>query len=285
MTCLRTMFRTYTSAEADVVDWRDLTILLRDQHTICFWPDDCEVHVPYRPIIRRRVLLSHGHVFVEDYKWAGRTVLRRSSAQGNSIQATASQLSMKTSSILFGAIAMASSVFAAPVVERATCTNPSLRKSWNDATTSERSSYIKAVLCLATKPSKLGHNTTLYDDFTYVHATKTPDIHNVGSFLPWHRYFIQLYENELRACNYTGYAMYWDWETAANTLTDVTTDLIFNPTTGFGGNGKVTAQAREQCVQNGPFVNLRPAWVWSTFIILLALFLTTFEIVSNSMGT
>ena len=27
-----------------------------------------------------------------------------------------------------------------------------------------------AVLCLATKPSKVGLNTTLYDDFTWVHA-------------------------------------------------------------------------------------------------------------------
>jgi len=55
---------------------------------------------------------------------------------------------------------------------RQSCSSPKLRKSWAKATNAEKQSYINAVLCLATKPSRLKVAThkTLYDDFGYVHA-------------------------------------------------------------------------------------------------------------------
>jgi tyrosinase len=53
---------------------------------------------------------------------------------------------------------------------RQTCSSPKVRKEWSKATQAEQSSYIKAALCLATKPSKIGLKTTLYDDFGYIHA-------------------------------------------------------------------------------------------------------------------
>lgn len=37
-------------------------------------------------------------------------------------------------------------------------------------------------------------------------------IHRTGYFLPWHRIFIQTFEDELRSkCGYTGVHPYWDW--------------------------------------------------------------------------
>lgn len=56
-------------------------------------------------------------------------------------------------------------------LEPRACTAPKLRKEWRKATAAERSSYIGAVLCLTTKPSKLGQPHRLYDDFVWVHAT------------------------------------------------------------------------------------------------------------------
>jgi len=50
------------------------------------------------------------------------------------------------------------------------CTSPKLRKEWSKATRAEQQSYIDAALCLATKPSRLGLNTTLYDDFGWIHG-------------------------------------------------------------------------------------------------------------------
>jgi len=53
---------------------------------------------------------------------------------------------------------------------RQQCTSPKLRKEWSKATRAEQQSYIDAALCLATKPSRLGLNTTLYDDFGWIHG-------------------------------------------------------------------------------------------------------------------
>ncbi|KAL4889718.1 hypothetical protein BDV59DRAFT_195521 [Aspergillus ambiguus] len=64
-----------------------------------------------------------------------------------------------------------------------------------------------------------------YDDFTAVHINYTLGTHNSGTFLPWHRHFIWLWENALREeCGFTGTLPYWDWskwpELAASPLFD-----------------------------------------------------------------
>jgi len=82
------------------------------------------------------------------------------------------KLTMKASS-LFSFIGVSLQAVAAlpQAVPRATtCTSPKLRKEWSQATRAEQDSYIQAALCLATKPSRLGLQTTLYDDFGWVHA-------------------------------------------------------------------------------------------------------------------
>jgi tyrosinase len=151
-------------------------------------------------------------------------------------------------SFLTAAITFASTItgiLAAPAelqLTRRACSKPILRKNWNSATASEKYKCINAVQCLATKPSVLGTNATLYDDFTYVNpyddytcanpgtlvlfmvawtrevcwpisfcadlANGDNKVHGVASFLPWHRFFISVYEDQLRNCGYAGYLMY-----------------------------------------------------------------------------
>jgi len=37
-------------------------------------------------------------------------------------------------------------------------------------------------------------------------------IHGTGFFLPWHRIYVQAFEDALRSkCGYTGVQPYWDW--------------------------------------------------------------------------
>ena len=37
-------------------------------------------------------------------------------------------------------------------------------------------------------------------------------IHSTGFFLPWHRLFVQTFEDELKSkCGYDGVQPYWDW--------------------------------------------------------------------------
>jgi tyrosinase len=62
------------------------------------------------------------------------------------------------------------SALAAPAAtSTATCTDPTVRSEWSSVSQDVRDAYIAAVNCLATKPSRIGLNTTLYDDFPWVH--------------------------------------------------------------------------------------------------------------------
>lgn len=80
-----------------------------------------------------------------------------------------------------------------------------------------------------------------------------PTVHNVAAFLPWHRYFLTLYEQSLQQCGYTGNILYWDWVAAADTKKP-SKSAVFDPTTGFGGNGNVSSTDwANKCVLDGPF--------------------------------
>lgn len=52
------------------------------------------------------------------------------------------------------------------------CQNPTVRQEWRSLSTQEKDAYLDAVSCLKTKPSRLGLNHTLYDDFPWVHIHK-----------------------------------------------------------------------------------------------------------------
>jgi tyrosinase len=64
---------------------------------------------------------------------------------------------------------------AAPAPTQQKCTNPQKRPEWRELSEAGQQSYIDAVLCLKTKPSRLGLDTTLYDDFPYVHFNLSLD--------------------------------------------------------------------------------------------------------------
>lgn len=87
-----------------------------------------------------------------------------------------------------------------------TGTEVALRREWRELSITERRAYVEAVTCLTTKPSRLHLNTSLFDDFTYVHINLVYRIHQVAATLPWHRYFISIYEAALREeCGLAGY--------------------------------------------------------------------------------
>lgn len=49
------------------------------------------------------------------------------------------------------------------------CQHAPTRREWRALTVAEQHDYLRAVRCLATKPSKLGKKGALYDDFPWVH--------------------------------------------------------------------------------------------------------------------
>ncbi|KAK7941449.1 uncharacterized protein PG986_013836 [Apiospora aurea] len=177
---------------------------------------------------------------------------------------------MKFLSMLMAAGAVAPAI-ALPAVQprETTCTHPAKRVEWRQLSAADQQSYIKAVLCLKTKPSKMGLNTSLYDDFPNVHFNYNIYIHGSAPFLPWHRYFTHVYFNALRECGYEGPGTYWDWTQDTAGLRH---SAIMSPTAaGFGGDGNPDktelspdGESRLHCVTDGPFAGLRPEYLGIT---------------------
>ncbi|KAF9895128.1 hypothetical protein FE257_000030 [Aspergillus nanangensis] len=161
---------------------------------------------------------------------------------------------------------------AAPSTRPPKCSNPPKRKEWRQLSKPQRLAYLDAVKCLTTTKSITSFNNTLnrFDDFQAVHNSQTDQIHFVGFFILWHRYFVATYEKALREeCGYRGAQPYWNVSQDA-TLTDINTlrsfdTEIFDPRYGFGGNGEyaehtpannplnISGGTGGGCVQDGPF--------------------------------
>lgn len=134
-----------------------------------------------------------------------------------------------------------------------------VRREWRTLSTRDKQRYISAVQCLQTKAPQLASryaaSKSRFDDFQASHVDLTPNIHWNAPFLPWHRYFIHLYERELRTtCGYTGAQPYWNWSLDANNEADVLKSPVFDPVTGFGGNGPYIPDAEAAVFPNLPFV-------------------------------
>ena len=135
------------------------------------------------------------------------------------------------------------------------------RREWRSLSSTQQQDYISAVRCLQTTPSPfLARNGTMaYDDFPWVHSHVGYSTHHSAAFLPWHRYFLAIYETALReTCGYNGGLVYWDWTLDYHALEK---SPVFDAKTGFGGDGevggKITVGRTGRCVVDGPFAHNR----------------------------
>ncbi|POS77600.1 hypothetical protein DHEL01_v204017 [Diaporthe helianthi] len=160
------------------------------------------------------------------------------------------------------------------VVRNQTCTleTAAVRKEWGSLTTSERSNYIDAVLCVQNLPSQLNLAGTKsrYDDFAATHINLTRSVHNNGVFFHWHRHFAYLWESLLRdECGYQGYQPYWNWalwpDLAASPIFDGSMTslggngepIVDRPQTTTGPNGQILPVGTGGgCIHSGPFANM-----------------------------
>ncbi|KAI0122938.1 amino acid transporter [Xylariales sp. AK1849] len=122
-------------------------------------------------------------------------------------------------------------------------------------TLEEETSYINADLCLINALSKSGvpGAVTRWDDLQWPHVLQTITLHNVGAFLPFHRYYMTVHERLVREeCGYTGRMPYWDGlaEVSNITASDLWQDQY------FGGNGV----GQTGCIASGPSANLTLRW-------------------------
>lgn len=112
------------------------------------------------------------------------------------------------------------------------CEHATARPSWHDLPLHRRHAYVRAVQRLSSLPSRLGLNTSRYDDFTYVHIQLVWQVHHVAVSLPFHRYFVSVFERALKEeGGYDGLMPYWDWTIDADSPLE---SPIWDPWAGFG---------------------------------------------------
>ncbi|KAG8743435.1 hypothetical protein FRC10_012014, partial [Ceratobasidium sp. 414] len=142
-------------------------------------------------------------------------------------------------------------VSAAQNATAGTCKNPIVHVEWRSLNQTQRDSYHEAVKCLRGKTSHV-KGQTMYSQYTSVHDKVFARVHYVAQFLPWHRWFLWLRRLDLQDCGYTGPSPYWDWTIDSH---KPIASEIWDPVTGFGGNGNTHTEAH--CVENGPYANLQ----------------------------
>ncbi|KAG7293508.1 hypothetical protein NEMBOFW57_003560 [Staphylotrichum longicolle] len=124
------------------------------------------------------------------------------------------------------------------------CTSKNIlrRREWGSLSKADRRSYIDAVYCLyhnqsfVTPLSEIPGVRNRYDDFVGGHLQLTPFVHADGLFLPFHRFYVHLYETALRTeCGYRGAQPYWDWTLS---YTDPAQSTVFDGSPwSLGSNG------------------------------------------------
>lgn len=149
--------------------------------------------------------------------------------------------------------------------------NAAVRYDFDTMAPMDRKAFTDAINCLRTKPSQLDPTEwpaaiNRYMDWAVVHVNYTRVVHLDGFFLPWHRTFIHLFEQDLKdTCGYQGTMPYWNWPATAD---DLTGSNIFNGDAySMSGDGYFTNDTPYQlapgfviphgsgggCIMSGPF--------------------------------
>lgn len=114
------------------------------------------------------------------------------------------------------------------------------RKNAANASPTERTAYVNAILKLASDPSLVFGNggESYWRTQQAIHRFGPPSRHHTVDFLPWHREFINRYEGLLQEADPTVKLLYWNWHDnpATGPLNYFTTGM--NGFMGASGQGQ-----------------------------------------------
>ncbi|KAJ7370850.1 hypothetical protein OS493_029394 [Desmophyllum pertusum] len=133
------------------------------------------------------------------------------------------------------------------------------RKNFPSMTRSERLRYVNTVIKLSTDRRYRRE----YNRIVGIHKRLfNKGIHTRQQFLPWHRWFLLLFENLLRKVDCRVTLPYWDWSLFSGAAFETGEDDIWsNKDWGLGGDGK------RECVKDGRFSSAKK---WSLELDLRA---------------
>jgi tyrosinase len=123
-----------------------------------------------------------------------------------------------------------------------------VRRNGKDFSAAERQTFVDSVLALKKKPSAWAPGLSVYDTFVVWHRDAygcgVMAAHMGPAFFPWHRQFLLMFEQELRAIEPEVTLPYWDWSV------DNAADSYLWDDDFMGGNGDPDEGF---AVMNGPF--------------------------------
>ncbi|KXN72124.1 Di-copper centre-containing protein, partial [Conidiobolus coronatus NRRL 28638] len=108
-----------------------------------------------------------------------------------------------------------------------------IRKEIRSMSSGERQAFFNALTKLHNTKPYPGVGVNKLDWFAYAHNIVYDNIHNHPVFLPWHRYYMQLFQEMIWQVDPSVIVPYWDWtiDSQAPHLSPVFTNEY------FGGNG------------------------------------------------
>lgn len=123
-----------------------------------------------------------------------------------------------------------------------------VRKNAASLTAAEKEAFTNAILALKAKPSPWINGLSTYDTFVLWHRDAfNCDImaaHMGPAFLPWHRVFLHLFEQQLQSVEPSVNLPYWDWTVDNTPESPIWADDL------MGGDGDPKEQ---NAVLTGPF--------------------------------
>jgi len=100
-------------------------------------------------------------------------------------------------------------VLLTPALARAACTEVRVRKEWRALSSAEHRSFFQAVKKLQVQPAQ--GQPSKYDQLVKLYADHYETMSASAAFLPWHRHYLHVFEQELRQIAPTVTLPYWDW--------------------------------------------------------------------------
>ncbi|KAI0179783.1 Di-copper centre-containing protein [Hypoxylon sp. FL1284] len=133
--------------------------------------------------------------------------------------------------------------------------NPAVRYEWRNYQADDKKAFVNAVKCLMDKPSSGNFQgaQSRYEDLVSVHQQLTPVIHQRAVFLPWHRYYVSVFESLMRdECGFDRAFPWWDETLDSGNFakSDIFTDEHFGPLPSKTSDGQGT------CIDTGTFGGL-----------------------------
>ncbi|KAJ3206571.1 hypothetical protein HDU67_008092 [Dinochytrium kinnereticum] len=135
-------------------------------------------------------------------------------------------------------------------IGRAQCTTPRVRKDIRDLSDAERKVFFDALNTLNRIPSLMGRRNR-YQDYVASHGAGGRWFHGTPYFLPWHRYYAAVLEQDIqKITGNSSFAIpYWAWGSDATTWQRASTGVL--TADRFGTTG---ARNANECVRDG-FMN------------------------------